>query len=196
MASTELTTLVTSTPQTPQQTSQLANSFGGLSTTSPPTAAFQELSDNNSSEGSSTKDDAVNDPLVNALAVLAIPGLPPDQACRHTTPINNSFQPSLANLRTHAEHLVILAHQKNTICVYDRAWGIFMAHLQLYDKSLFPLSEFDFVEFVAFLSMADLAPATILSYISEVKYHLRIRFLNDFKDSFLLKLVAKGIASQ
>ena len=44
--------------------------------------------------------------------------------------------------------------------------------------------------------MADLAPATILLYISRVKYHLRIRFLNDFNDSFLLKLVVKGIASQ
>ena len=44
--------------------------------------------------------------------------------------------------------------------------------------------------------MADLAPATILSYISGVKYHLRIRFLNNFNDSFILKLVAKGIASQ
>ena len=40
-----------------------------------------------------------------------------------------------------------------------------MAHLQLYDKSLFALKEFDVVEFVAFLSMADLVPATILSYI-------------------------------
>ena len=68
-----------------------------------------------------------------------------------------------------------------------------MAHLQLYDKSLFALREFDFVEFVAFLSMANLAPATILSYISGVKYHLRIRFLNDFNDSFLLKLVAKEL---
>ena len=67
--------LVTSTPQTPQQTSHLANSFGGLSTTSPPTAAFQELSDNNSSEGSPAKDDAVNDPLINALAVSAIQGI-------------------------------------------------------------------------------------------------------------------------
>ena len=67
--------LVTSTPQTPQQTSQLVNSFGGLSTTSPPTAAFQELLDNNSSEGSPANDDAVNNPLVNALAVSAIPGI-------------------------------------------------------------------------------------------------------------------------
>ena len=71
-----------------------------------------------------------------------------------------------------------------------------MSHFQLYDKSLFTLKEFDFIEFVAFLSMAHLAPATILSYISGVKYHLRIRFLNDFNDSILLKLVAKGIASQ
>ena len=78
----------------------------------------------------------------------------------------------------------------------DRAWDIFMAHLQLYDKSLFALKEFDVVEFAAFLSMANLAPATILSYISRVKYHLRIRFLNNFSDSFLLKLVAKGIVSQ
>ena len=71
-----------------------------------------------------------------------------------------------------------------------------MAHFQLYDKSLFALKEFDFIEFVAFLSMADLAPATILSYISGVKYHLWIRFLNNFNDSFLLKLVANGIANQ
>ena len=99
---------------------------------------------------------------------------------------------NLAHLRHHAEHLVLLAHNKNTHSVYDRAWDIFMAHLQLYDK----LKEFDFIEFVAFLSMADLAPVTILTCISEVKYHLWIRFLNDFNDSFLLKLVAKRIASQ
>ena len=67
--------LVTSSPQTPQQTSHLANSFGGLSTTSPPTAAFQELSDYNNSEGSPAKVDTVNDPLINALAVSAVPGI-------------------------------------------------------------------------------------------------------------------------
>ena len=118
------------------------------------------------------------------------------QAHRHVTLINNSFQPSLANLRHHAEHLVILAHKKNTHSVYDRAWDIFMAHLQLYNKLLFALEEFHVVEFVTFLSMANLVPAKILSYILGVKYHLRIRFLNDFIYSFLLKLVAKGIMSQ
>ena len=34
---------------------------------------FQDLSDNNSSEGSPAKDDTVNNSLVNALAVSAIP---------------------------------------------------------------------------------------------------------------------------
>ena len=128
--------------------------------------------------------------------MIQITGIPLSQAGRHVTRINNAFQPSLANLRHHVEYLVLLAHKKNTHSVYDRAWDICMAHLQLYYKSLFALKEFDGIEFVAFLSMASLAPATILSYISGVKYHLRIRFLNIFSDSFLLKLVAKGIASQ
>ena len=43
---------VTATPQTSQQTNLVMNSLGGSSTTSPPTAVFQELSDNYSSEGS------------------------------------------------------------------------------------------------------------------------------------------------
>ena len=79
----------------------------------------------------------------------------------------------LANLRHHAEHLILLAH-KNTHSAYARVWDIFMVHLQLYDKSLFTLKEFDFIEFVAFLPVADLAPATILSNIAG--YHLWIRF--------------------
>ena len=40
-----------------------------------------------------------------------------------------------------------------------------MAHLQLYDKSLFALKELDIIEFVEFLSMASLETATILFYI-------------------------------
>ena len=170
-------------------------SLGTLSTPSLSTVAYQDSSDNASSNGSPAKEDAVTDLLVNALAVSAVPGIPPDQAHRHVTPINNSFQPSLANVRHHAEHLVLLSHKMNTHSVYDKVLDIFMTHLQLYDKSLFALKEFNFIEFVAFLPMADLAPATILSYISGVKYHLQIRFLNDFNNSFLLKLVAKGIAS-
>ena len=41
----------------------------------PTTAAYQDLSDNASSNGSQAKEDAVTDPLVNALAVSAVPGI-------------------------------------------------------------------------------------------------------------------------
>ena len=49
--------------------------MGAPSTPSPPTAAYQDLSDNASSHGSRAKDDAVIDLLVNALAVSAVPGI-------------------------------------------------------------------------------------------------------------------------
>ena len=58
-----------------QQASQQATSLGAPSTTSPPTAAYQDLSDNTSSNGSLAKEDAVIDPLVNALAVSAVSGI-------------------------------------------------------------------------------------------------------------------------
>ena len=82
--------------------------------------------------------------------------------------------------------------EKNMHNVYNRALDIFMSHQQLYGQSLLALREFDFVEFIAFLSMAGLAPATILSYISGVRYHLRIRFLNNFQDSFSLNWQPKA----
>ena len=39
-------------------------------------------------------------------------------------------------------------------------------------------------------------PADTQPLSTPIKYHLRIRFVSDFNDNFLLKLVAKGIASQ
>ena len=45
------------------------------STLSPLTAAYQDSSDNASSNGFPAKEDTVNDPLVNALAVPSVPGI-------------------------------------------------------------------------------------------------------------------------
>ena len=58
-----------------QQASQQATCLGAPSTPSPPTAAYQDLSDNTSSNGSPAKEGAVTDLLVNALAVSAVPGI-------------------------------------------------------------------------------------------------------------------------
>ena len=64
----------------------------------------------------------------------------------------------------------------------------------MYNKSLFALSEMDMIEFVAFYCWADTAPATIQMYISGARHHLKIRCLPDFQNSFLLKVVLKGVA--
>ena len=58
-----------------QQASHQAMSLGAPSTPSLPTVAYQDLSDNASSNGSLAKEDAVTDLLVKALAVSAVPGI-------------------------------------------------------------------------------------------------------------------------
>ena len=45
------------------------------------------------------------------------------------------------------------------------------------------------------MSLGGLAPTTIITYMSEVKHHLRGRGARDFNDSFLLKLTLKGVAA-
>ena len=76
MAPTESTTVghIHSTDPTADQSTD--EQFWGIPNNfPPPTVAFQELLDNNGNNGSPAKDDAVNDPLINALAVSAIPGI-------------------------------------------------------------------------------------------------------------------------
>ena len=53
----------------------------------------------------------------------------------------------------------------------------------------------DMVEFVAFMSLGGLAPTTIITYMSEVKHHLCLKGARDFNDSFLLRLMLKGVAA-
>ena len=56
-----------------QQASHQATALRVPSAPSPPTAVYQDLSDNASSNGSPAKEDAVTEPLVNALAVSSVP---------------------------------------------------------------------------------------------------------------------------
>ena len=98
--------------------------------------------------------------------------------------------PDLTNLRFHAENLIALAHRCHTQKVYDR---VFIKHLELYQKDLSDIKELDMVEFITFLSLGQLVPSTISSYVSGVRHHLKLQGLLTFEDSFLLKLVLKGI---
>lgn len=63
----------------------------------------------------------------------------------------------------------------------------------MYNNSLFALSEMDIVEFIAFLSLAYMASATNQTYMSGIRHHLKIRYLPDFQNSFLLNLVLKEV---
>ena len=51
------------------------------------------------------------------------------------------------------------------------------------------------MEFIVFLSLAQLAQSTIASYVLGVLHHLRMINLPTFEDNFMLKLVLKGIAN-
>ena len=65
---------VSLTPPVQQQVSQQLTSLGAPSPNLPPTAAYQDSSDNASSNGSPAKQDNLADLLVNALSVTAVPG--------------------------------------------------------------------------------------------------------------------------
>ena len=52
------------------------------------------------------------------------------------------------------------------------------------------------LEFVSYLSLAELASATIQLYFSGVRAHLRWLNLPSFKDSFVIKLILKGVSAK
>ena len=79
--------------------------------------------------------------------------------------------------------------------MYDRAWEIFKKHLKLYEKDLQDIKELDIIEFIAFLSLGQLAQTTIATYILGVCHHLRLKNLPTFKDNFMPKLVLKGVSN-
>ena len=52
------------------------------------------------------------------------------------------------------------------------------------------------LEFVSYLSLAELTPATIQLYFSRVRAHLSWCNLPSFKDSFMIKLILKGVSAK
>ena len=62
-----------------------------------------------------------------------------------------------------------------------------------YRYPVFDMQESQFMEFITYLSLSGLAPATILLYVSGVSANLRWRKLNPFYDSFVIKMMLKGV---
>ena len=80
------------------------------------------------------------------------------KARSHKTVTFPARHPDLTDLRIHAEKLIHIAHRHK---VYDRACEIFNRHLELYEKDLQDIKELDIIEFIAFLSLGQLAQTTI-----------------------------------
>ena len=62
-----------------------------------------------------------------------------------------------------------------------------------YQYPVYDMQESQFMEFIAYLSLSGLAPATILLYVSGVRANLRWRKLPPFYDSFVIKMMLKGV---
>ena len=65
----------------------------------------------------------------------------------------------------------------------------------MYQKELQDIKEVNIIEFIAFLSLGQLAQTTIATYVSGVWHHLQLRNLLTFEDNFMLKLVLKGVSN-
>ena len=52
------------------------------------------------------------------------------------------------------------------------------------------------MEFISYLSLAGFAPATIHLYVAGVRTHLKWRSLPTYRDSFVIKMMLKGVSSQ
>ena len=63
----------------------------------------------------------------------------------------------------------------------------------IYSHQITNLVEADMIDFVAFLTLANLGSATVCMYMAGVHHHLCTCALPDFSNSFALALVLKGL---
>ena len=98
----------------------------------------------------------------------------------------------MATIIGKAKQLSLAVHALSSHKVYNRAWSLFGEYLKLYQRDIHHLRELDLVEFVTFLALAEMARASIHTYVSGVKHHLKIHSLPDFSTGFALALVLKA----
>ena len=69
---------------------------------------------------------------------------------------------------------------------------MFLNFISVHSKDPNFLHDIDLVEFISFMSLGGLATSMITTYISGVRHKLKLLGKDDFKHSFLLKLVLHG----
>ena len=89
-----------------------------------------------------------------------------------------------------------LAYKESTYKSYSRVWQLFLQFTKGYSIPIYGLLENHFLEFISYLSLSGLALATIHLYVSGVRVNLHWRGLNTFQNSFVIKMMLKGMSTK
>ena len=99
-------------------------------------------------------------------------------------------------VRVHIQQLTALAVAESTHKSYARGWCMFERFADQYNVDTNGVKEHNLLEFVSFLSLSGFAASTVQLYLTGVRHHLKLQGKNSFKDSFVIKMVVKGVTSR
>ena len=125
---------------------------------------------------------------------FSFPGFKP--SCQGQRPPRHPYPLSCLHLRQHVRQLTALAYKESTYKSYSRAWQLFLQFTHGYGIPTHDLLEHQFMEFISYLSLSGLAPVTIHLYVSRVRANLHWWGLNTFQNSFVIKMMLKGVSAK
>ena len=96
----------------------------------------------------------------------------------------------------HIQQLTTLAVAESTSRSYSRGWCMFEWFVEQYSVDVNRIREHNLLEFISFLSLSGFAASTVQLYLTGVRHHLKLQGKNSFKDSFIIKMVVKGVSSR
>ena len=102
----------------------------------------------------------------------------------------------VSTLQQYVRKLTALVYKESTYKSYSRAWQLFLQFARGYGIPVHDMKEHQFMEFISYLSVSGLAPAMILLYVSGVQANLCWHGLTAFKDSFVIKMMLKGVTAK
>ena len=66
---------------------------------------------------------------------------------------------------------------------------------QQYSVDLNRIKEYNLLEFVSFLSLSGFVASTVQLYLAGVRHHLKLRGQDSFNNSFIIRMVVKGVST-
>ena len=73
---------------------------------------------------------------------------------------------------------------------------MFLGFTQQYQVDLTSIKEYNLLEFISFLSLLGFAVSTVQLYLARVRHHLKLRGQNCFNNSFIIRMVVKGVSTR